>query len=104
MSFESVEDSPEKHALRKKKNPMDSGYLVKKNNNKQTEDGKSGLYFLTGKGCISGDPSKQLNMRKLTGQDAFRGNHTNHITAWCWELAARLRSPASGGENESQSL
>lgn len=63
------------------------GYFVK-NTNKQTEDGKSGLYFLIGKGCISEDPSKQLNMRKLTGQDAFRGNHTNHITAWCWELAA----------------
>lgn len=61
------------------------GYLVK-NTNKKTEDGKSGLYFLIGKGLVSEDPSKQLNMRKLIGRDAFRGNQTNHISAWCWEL------------------
>lgn len=48
---------------------------------------ESGLYFLIGKGAVSGDPSKQLNMRKLTRWDAFRGNHTNRITGQCWELA-----------------
>lgn len=40
------------------------------------------VYFLIEKGVVLEDPSKQLNMRGLTGWDnRFRGNHINHITA-----------------------
>lgn len=50
-------------------------------------------YFLIGKGFVSEDPSKQLNMRKLTGwRDASRGNHINHLAAGVGNFAVWLHS------------